>query len=159
MRACSAGKCPYGFTPSTRSPRARFRSRAARSFRTITFLEFPDRAEHLANRPACRIVPVVREVDAVGGDNAHPDLHALTDEDFLNHQVAGEAVGALDEDGPHAIGLEAVEQRGQAGAVGELFGPAHAFVAVFLEQLDAVRGRILANRHALTRTHRPRSDP
>ena len=49
IRISSAGKWPQGFTPSTHSPRARLRSRAAQLQHDYSLLEFTDCTEQLTN--------------------------------------------------------------------------------------------------------------
>ena len=98
--ACSPGSAPKGFAPSHRPSRPRARSRAARSFLTMTDFS------HCASAPSiCRIrIRVGSPVPSVSSSprgrfvNLDPEPFRLTVEQLRHDQVAGQPVGPLDDD-------------------------------------------------------------
>src|SRR5262245_31524962 len=83
MMARSAGRWPYGLTPSTRSPRARFRSLAALSFRTMTFFS-SSTAQGAPGVSGGELGRRCWSINAIGGEYARTDLRELPDDDRVS---------------------------------------------------------------------------
>jgi hypothetical protein len=60
----------------------------------------------------------------------------------LHHEVAGEAVGALDEDRPGAVAQKPLEHFSEAGAVVDPVRTTHRCVVERLDDLEACRLRV-----------------
>ena len=74
-----------------------------------------DLAHHLPGR-----VVAGRQIIARGRQQPHPSADQEGDAQLLGHQLARKPAGILDDDGTHAIALDAVEERreARAGSIG-----------------------------------------
>jgi hypothetical protein len=52
----------------------------------------------------------------IGSDQDDAKLAELGEADLLHHQVTGEAVGRLNDDGPNAVACDLGQSRGEAGS-------------------------------------------
>ena len=76
-------------------------------------VELGDGTEHLAHEPRrWRIVEERRRI--VGCDKIDPALAQPGMADLLHHEVTGKAIGTLNDDCADAIGLDALQHRGEA---------------------------------------------
>jgi hypothetical protein len=113
-------------------------------------LELSDGAEHLPDQNAGRLVVGAGQVDAVSSENASADLRKLVEDYLLHHQVAGQAVGALDDDGADAVRFEAIHKRSQPRTIGKLSCAGYAEVGVFLDERQPGALGVTGNSEALS---------
>jgi hypothetical protein len=101
----------------------------------VTLVELGDSGEHLADQRPRRIVGGAREVETVRGDHLRAGLGELVENHLGDHEVAREAIRAFHNHHFHAVALDAVEERREAGAAVEVLRTADAFVAELLEDV------------------------
>src|SRR3954452_14899941 len=89
------------------------------------FVELGNRAEHLAYQ-LCRRGVVLEGVRTVGCNEGDAPLSQPRVSHLLHHEIAGEAVGGLNDDGANTTALDALEHGGEARprATRALNGPA-----------------------------------
>src|SRR5262249_2449548 len=84
---------------------------------------------------------------------------------FLHHEIASEAAGRLDDDGPHTVALNRLEHGGEAGAHIDGISTAHGRIVELINQLvprplseclDCRPLALVAVQRRLLRTHRER---
>jgi hypothetical protein len=83
----------------------------------------------------------------------------LLEDDLADHEVAGQPGRILHEYDLDSVGLDAVEQSGEAGTFVEVLGAAHAGVTEVVDDLKSAVLCVLRNRGGLTVPASPSTCP
>ena len=112
-------------------------------------LKLGNGTEHLADKGSGRVIASTGQVCTVSREHSRADPRELVDDHLPNHQVAGQAIGALHNDDPDAVGFDTIEKRRETRTVYEFLRSTYPLVAVLLDEVVAGGGREPADRVAL----------
>ena len=112
-------------------------------------LVFGEGAGDLAHHLAARVL-TGRQVIAGRGHEANATTDQERNAEFLRHQLTREAASVLDDDGPHAVGFDAVEQRREARPVLDRVGAGDGSIVELADDFEATPLGEVFDRLALT---------